>query len=134
MSSGNFQKAFLNNFTIFITLKGNKIILHQHGWPSIKHLVLYYLFHNLVIYFLFLFFNFPSFCSLYFFFFNYFFFYFLLQRTLILIGLSWCHKFQLHFMSLMPQMKGMFIKIKRFKKKPCPSQKKMTRVRGSNIT
>jgi len=25
MSSGNFQKAFLNNFTIFITLKGNKI-------------------------------------------------------------------------------------------------------------
>jgi len=29
MSSGNFQKAFLNNFTIFITLKGNKIILHQ---------------------------------------------------------------------------------------------------------
>jgi len=31
MSSGNFQKAFLNNFTIFITLKGNKIILHQEG-------------------------------------------------------------------------------------------------------
>jgi len=29
MSSGNFQKAFLNNFTIFITLKENKIILHQ---------------------------------------------------------------------------------------------------------
>ena len=29
MSSGNFQKAFLNNFTIFITLKGNKIILHH---------------------------------------------------------------------------------------------------------
>jgi len=29
MSSRNFQKAFLNNFTIFITLKGNKIILHQ---------------------------------------------------------------------------------------------------------
>jgi len=31
MSSGNFQKAFLNNFTIFITLKGNKIILHHSG-------------------------------------------------------------------------------------------------------
>jgi len=35
MSSGNFQKAFLNNFTIFITLKGNKIILHQYT-PHIK--------------------------------------------------------------------------------------------------
>jgi len=50
------------------------------------------------------FFNFPSFCSLYFFF-----FYFLLQRMLILLGLSWCHQFQLHFMSLMPQIKGTFI-------------------------
>jgi len=29
MSSGNFQKAFLNNFIIFITLKENKIILHH---------------------------------------------------------------------------------------------------------
>jgi len=29
MSSGNFQKAFLKNFTIFITLKRNKIILHH---------------------------------------------------------------------------------------------------------
>ena len=75
------------------------------------------------------FFNFPSFYNLYFFF-----FYFLLQRMLILLGLSWCHKFQLHFMSLMPQIKGTFIKIDRFKMKPCPSQKKMTRVRGSNIT
>jgi len=62
------------------------------------------------------------------------FFYFLLQRMLILLGLSWCHKFQLHFMSLMPQIKGTFIKIDRFKMKSCPSQKKMTRVRGSNIT
>ena len=68
------------------------------------------------------------------FFFYSFFFYFLLQRMLILLGLSWCHKFPLHFMSLMPQIKGTFIKIKRFKMKPCPSQKKMTRVRGSNIT
>jgi len=29
MSSGNFQKAFLNNLTIFITLKENKILLHH---------------------------------------------------------------------------------------------------------
>jgi len=80
------------------------------------------------------FFNFPSFCNLYFFFFYSFFFYFLLQRMLIHLGLSWCHKFQLHFMSLMPQIKGTFILIERFKMKPCPSHKKMTRVRGSNIT
>ena len=63
-----------------------------------------------------------------------FFFYFLLQPMLILTGLSWCHQFQLHFMSLMPQIRGTFIKIYRFKMNPCPSQKKMTRVRGSNIT
>jgi len=81
----------------------------------------------------FFFFNFPSF-SLYFFIFYSFFFYFLLQRMLIFLGLSWCHKFQLHFMSLMPQIKGTFIKIERFKMKPCPSQKKMTRVCGNNIT
>jgi len=80
------------------------------------------------------FFNFPSFCRLYFFFFYSFFFFFLLQRMLILLGLSWCHKFQFHFMSLMPQTKGTLIKIVRFKMKPCPSQKMMTRVRGSNIT
>jgi len=29
----------------------------------------------------------------------------------ILTDLSWCHKFQLHFMSLMHQIKGTFIKI-----------------------
>ena len=92
-------------------------------------LFLYYLFHHLFLYFLLFFFNFPSFCSLYLFF-----FYFLLQSMLILNGLSWCHKFQLHFMSLMPQIKGTFIKIEHFKMKPCPSQKKMTRVRGNNIT
>jgi len=74
------------------------------------------------------FFNFPSFCSLYFFF-----FYFLLQRMLILLGFSWCHEFQLHFMSLIPQIKGTFIKIQRFKMNSCPSQKKVTRVRGSII-
>jgi len=36
--------------------------------------------------------------------------------------------------SLMPQIKGTLIKIECFKIKPCPSQKKMTRVRGNNIT
>jgi len=97
-------------------------------------LFLYFLFRHLYLYFLFFFFNFPSFCSLYFFFFNSFFFYFLLQRMLILLRLSWCHKFQLHFMSLMPQTKGTFIKIKRLKMKTCQSQKNMTRIRGSNIT
>jgi len=80
------------------------------------------------------FFNFPSFCSLYFYFFYSFFSHFLLQRMLILLGLSWCHKFQLHFMSLIPQIKGTFNKIERFKMNSCPSQKEMTRVRGSNIT
>jgi len=104
------------------------------GGLRLKTLFLYFLFHHLYLYFLFFFFNFPSFCSLYFFFFNSFFFNFLLQRMLILLGLSWCHKFQLHFMSLMPQIKGMFIKIERFKMKTCASQKNMTRVRGSNIT
>jgi len=94
---------------------------------------LYYLFHHLFHYFLLFFFNFPSFCSLYFFFFYSFFFYFLLQPMLILTGLSCCHKFQLHFMSLMPQIKGTFIKIEHFKMKSCPSQKKMTRVHRSNI-
>jgi len=34
----------------------------------------------------------------------------------------------------MPQIKGTVIKIERFKMKPCPSEKKMTRVHGSNIT
>jgi len=92
-------------------------------------LFLYYLFHNHFLYLLFFLFNFPSFCSLYFFF-----FYFLLQRMLILLGLSWCHKFQIHFMSLMPPIKGTFIKIECFQIKPCPSQNKMTRVHGSNIT
>jgi len=104
------------------------------GGLRLNTLFLYFLFHNHFLYFLFFFFNFPSFCSLYFFSFYSFFFYFLLQRMLILLGLSWYHKFQLHFMSLMPQIKGIFIKIERFKMKPCPSQKKITRVRGSNIT
>jgi len=90
--------------------------------------------NTLFLYFLFFFFNFPSFCSLYFFLFYSFFFYFLLQLMLILTGLSWCRKFQHHFMSLIPQIKGTFIKIERFKMKQCPSQKKMTIVRGSNIT
>jgi len=33
----------------------------------------------------------------------------------------------------MPQIKGTIIKIERFKMKPCPSEKKMTRVRWRNI-
>jgi len=104
------------------------------GGHRLNTLFLYYLFNHLFLDFLFFFFNFPSFSSLYLFFFYSFFFYFLLQLMLIITGLSWCHKFQLHFMSLMPQIRGTFIQIERFKMKPCPSQKKMTRVRGSNIT
>ena len=99
------------------------------GGLRLNTLFLYYIFQNHFLYFLFFFFNFPSFCSLFFFF-----FYFHLQRMLILLGLSWCHKFQLPFMSLMPQIKGTFIKIECFKIKSCPSQNKMTRVHGSNIT
>jgi len=57
--------------------------------------------------------------------------YFLLQPMLIYTGLFLCHKFQLHFMSLMPQIKGMFIKIECFKIKPCPSQKKMQEFVGT---
>jgi len=68
------------------------------GCLRLNNFFLYYLFHQLYLFFLFFFFNFPSFCSLYFFF-----FYFLLQPMLILTGLSWCLKFELHFMSLMPQ-------------------------------
>jgi len=104
------------------------------GGLRLNTLFLYYLFHHLFLYFLLFLFNFPSFCSLYFFFFYSFFFYFLLQPMLILIGLTWCHKFQHHFMSLMPQIKGTFIKIEGFKMKSSPSQKKMTRVHRSNIT
>jgi len=104
------------------------------GCLRLNTLFLYFLFHHFNLFFLFFFFNFPSFCCLYFFFFYSFFLYFLLQPMLILTGLYWCHKFQLYFMSLMPQIKGTFINIEHFKMKPCPSQKKMTRVRGSNIT
>jgi len=104
------------------------------GGLRLNTFFLYYLFHHLFLCFLFFFFNFPSFCSLYFFFLHSLFFYFLLQPMLILTGLSWCHKYWLHFMSLMPQIKGTFLKIERFKMKPCPSRKKMTRVRGNNIT
>ena len=103
------------------------------GGLWLNTLFLYYLFHHLFPYFLLFFFNFTSFYSLSLFFFYSFFFYFLLQRMLILLSLSWCHNFQLHFMSLIPQIKGTFIEIERFKMKSCPSKKKMTRVRGSNI-
>jgi len=71
------------------------------GGLRLNTLFLYYLFHHLFLYFLFFCFSFPSFYSLYFFF-----FYFLLQPMLIVTGLPLCHKFQLHFMSLMPQIKG----------------------------
>jgi len=104
------------------------------GGLRLNTLFLYFIFHHLYLFFLFFFFNFPSFCSLCFFFFYSFFFYFLLQPMLIITGLFWCQKFQLHFISLMPEIKGTFIKIECFKIKPCPSQKKMTRVRGSNTT
>jgi len=104
------------------------------GGLRLNTLFLYYLFHHFFLYFLLFFFNFPSFCSLYLFFFYSFFFYFLLHPMLILTGLSWCHKFQLHFMCLMPQIKGTFLKIERFKMNPWPSQKKMSSVPGSNIT
>jgi len=42
---------------------------------------------------------------------------------LILTGLSLCHKFQLHFMSLMPQIKGTFIKIEHFENEALPISK-----------
>ena len=76
------------------------------GGLRLNTLFLYYLFHHLFLYFLFFFFNFLFFCILYLFFFYSFTFYFLLQPMLIPIGLSWCHKFELHFMTLMPQIKG----------------------------
>jgi len=72
------------------------------GGLRLNTLFLCFLFHYLYLFTIFFFFIFTSFCSLYFFFFYSFFFYFLLQPLLIIIGLSWCHKFQLHFMSLMP--------------------------------
>jgi len=84
------------------------------GGLLLNTLFLYFLFHHLYLFFLFFFFNFPSFYSLYFFC-----YYFLLQPMLIIIGLSRCHKFQLHFMSLMPQIKGTFIKIEYLIIKPC---------------
>ena len=87
------------------------------GGLRLNNLFLYFLFHHLYLSFVFFFFNFPSFCSLYFFF-----FYFLLQPMLIIIGLSWCHKFQLHFTSLIAQIKWTFFKIECFKIKPFPSQ------------
>jgi len=42
MSSGNFQKTFLNNLTIFITLKENEIIAHQSRLRVEKVLAPYY--------------------------------------------------------------------------------------------
>ena len=73
------------------------------GGLRLSTLFLYFLFHHLYLFFLFFFFIFHSFHSLYFFLFYSFFFCFLLQPMLILTGLSWCHKFQLHLMSLTPE-------------------------------
>jgi len=115
-------------------------VFHSHAYPlaplkwhhkllNKKHWLIN--FHHLSLYFLFFFFIFPSLWNFYFFFFYSLFFYFLFQPMWILTDLSLCHKFQLHFMSLMPQIKGTFIKIECFKMKPCSSQKKMTRVHGT---
>ena len=104
------------------------------GGLRLNTLFLYFLFNHLYLFFLFFFFNFPPFCSLCFLFFYSFFVYFLLQPMLIVIGLFWCHKCQLYFISLMPQIKGTLIKIEPFKMKSCPYKKKMTRVCWSNIT
>ena len=79
------------------------------GGLRLNPLFLYFLFHHLYLFFLLYFFNLISFCSLYIFFFYAFFFYFFIQPIFILVGLSWCQKFQLHFMSIMPQIKGTFI-------------------------
>jgi len=92
------------------------------GCLRLNTLFLYFLFNHHFLYFLLFFFNFLSFCIVYLFFFYSFFFYFLLHPMFILTGLSCCHKFQLHFMSLMPQIKGTFIEIERFKMKPWTSQ------------
>jgi len=89
------------------------------GGLRLNTLFLYFLFHHLYLFFLFFLFNFPSFCSLYFFLLYSFFQYFLLQPRSILTGLSWCHKFQHPFMSLMPQIKGTLIRIVRFRMKSC---------------
>jgi len=72
--------------------------LNMGGLP-LNTLFLYFLLNHLYLFFLFFFLKFSSFCSLY-----SSFSYFLLQPMLILTGLSWCHKFQPHFMSLMPQI------------------------------
>jgi len=98
------------------------------GGLWLNTLFLYFLFHHLYL------FSFSFSSILFLLQFIFLLFYFLLQPMLILTGLSWCHKFQPHFMSLIPQIKGTIIKIECFKIKPCPSQKKMTRVRESNIT
>jgi len=65
----------------------------------------------------------------------------ILSFSIFSFNVCWCFlaclgviNFELHFISLMPQIKRTFILIERFKMKPCPSQKKMTRIRGSNIT
>jgi len=70
----------------------------KNGGLKLNTLFLDFFLHHLYLFFLFSFFLFHSFYSLYFFL-----FYFPRQPMLILTCLSWCHKFELHFMSLMPQ-------------------------------
>jgi len=98
----------------------------KHGWPWIKHLVSLLPFLSSLSILPFLFLQFP-------FLLQFIFLLFLFSPSAYLHSycLSWCHKFQLHFMSLMPQIKGTFIKIERFKMKPCPSQKKMQEFVGA---
>jgi len=107
--------------------------LNMGGLP-LNTLFLYFFFHHLYLYFLFFFFNFPSFYSLYFFF-------SILSFSIFSFSLCWSllaclGVINFNFISCPSclKIKGTFIKIEGFKMKPCPSQKKMTRVRGSNIT
>jgi len=72
------------------------------GGLRLNTLFLCYLFPSSFSFLPFLFLQFPFLLQFIFLLFL-FFLYFLLQPMLIITGLSWCHKFQLHFISLMPQ-------------------------------
>jgi len=107
--------------------------LNMGGLP-LNTLFLYFLFHHIYLYFLFFFFNFPSFYSLYFFF-------SVLSFSIFSFSLCWSLlaclgviNFKFISCPSCRKIKGTFIKIEGFKMKPYPSQKKMTRVRRSNIT
>jgi len=123
------NKSLSTNLWLTTLLSLSQTNATKHGWPSIKHLVSLLPFPSTSSFLPFLFLQFLFLLQ-----FIFLLSYFLLQPMLILTGLSLCHKFQLYFTSLMPQIKGTYIKIECFKIKPCPSQKKMTRVCGGNIT